>query len=89
MGNTLETMKTVSDSPDVSMLRSEIELLMADRQALLKLAGAAAKFVEKANIAKLPMSANPLAEAIAEGLDGLSEDTLHEALQSVVRKRGT
>lgn len=80
-------MKTHTDSPDVSMLRSEIELLMADRQALLKLAGAAAKFVEKANISKLPMSAVPLAEALAEGLNGLSEDTLREALHTIHTKR--
>jgi hypothetical protein len=79
-------MKTTTDSPDVSMLRSEIELLMADRQALLKLAGTAAKFVDKVNIAKLPMSAVPLAEAIAESVNDLSEDTLREALLSVSRK---
>ena len=83
MGNTLETMKTVSDSPDVSMLRSEIELLMADRQALLKLAGAAAKFVEKVNIARLPVSAIPLAEAVASSVNALSEDSLREALLAV------
>jgi hypothetical protein len=80
-------MKAKSDSPDVSMLRSEIELLMADRQALLCLAGAAAKFVEKANIAKLPMSAIPLAEAIAERVNDLSEDTLREALHTVKNKK--
>jgi hypothetical protein len=80
-------MKTKTEINEVSMLRSEIELLMGDRQALLKLAGAAARFVDKTNIAKLPMSVIPLAEALAQGLDGLSEDTLHEALQSVSKKR--
>jgi hypothetical protein len=79
-------MKTKSEINEVSMLRSEIELMVADRQALLKLAGAAAKFVDKADIAKLPMSVIPLAEALAQGLNGLSEDTLHEALQSVSKK---
>jgi hypothetical protein len=80
-------MKSKAELNEVSMLRSEIELMMADRQALLKLAGAAARFVDKTNIAKLPMSVIPLAEALAQGLDGLSEDTLHEALQSVSKKR--
>jgi len=80
-------MKTKSEINEVSMLRSEIEFMMADRQALLKLAGAAAKFVDKTNIAKLPMSVIPLAEALAQGLNGLSEDTLHEALLSVSKKR--
>jgi hypothetical protein len=79
-------MKTKTENNEVSMLRSEIELMVADRQALLKLAGAAAKFVDKTDIAKLPMSVIPLAEALAQGLNGLSEDTLHEALQSVSKK---
>ena len=65
------------------MLTSEIELLMSDRQVLLKLAGTAAKFVEKVNIEKLPMSAIPLAEAIAERVNDLSEETLREALLSL------
>jgi hypothetical protein len=68
------------------MLTSEIELLMSDRQVLLRLAGAAAKFVEKVNIEKLPMSAIPLAEAIAESVNDLSEETLREALLSIKKK---
>lgn len=72
---------------EVSMLRSEIELLMSDRQALLRLAGATAKFVEKVNIEKLPLSVVPLADAIAEGVNDLSEDTLREALLSIKQKR--
>lgn len=68
------------------MLTSEIELLMADRQRLLKLAGAAAKFVEKVNIEKLPMSVVPLAEAIASSVNDLSEETLREALLSLKQK---
>lgn len=65
------------------MLTSEIELLMADRQTLLKLDGAAAKFVEKVNIEKLPISVVPLAEAIATSVNDLSEETLREALLSL------
>ncbi len=68
------------------MLTSEIELLMADRQKLLTLAGAAAKFVEKVNIEKLPMSVIPLAEAIASSVNELSEETLREALLTVKKK---
>ena len=78
-------MKQKTHSHEVSMLGSEIELLMQDRQALLHLAGAAAKFIEKANIAKLPMSAIPLAEALAAAVNELSEDTLKEALLSVAK----
>lgn len=75
-----------TDITEVSMLRSEIELLMGDRQALLRLAGAAAKFVEKVNIEKLPMSAIPLAEAIAERVNDLSEESLREALLSIKKR---
>ena len=80
-------MKTVKEHPAVQMLRSEIEFMMSDRDALLRVAGAAAKFVEKVNIAKLPVSAIPLAEAISSSVNKLSEESLHEALQAA-KKRG-
>lgn len=73
-------MKKTNDMPESDMLRSEVEMLMSDREKLLRLAGAAAKFVEKVNIARLPVSAIPLAEAIASSVNALSEDTLREAL---------
>ncbi|MBL0125518.1 MAG: hypothetical protein IPP88_23590 [Betaproteobacteria bacterium] len=73
-------MKKTNDMPEVEMLRSEIEMLMADREKLLLVAGAAAKFVEKVNIARLPVSAIPLAEAMASSVNALSEDSLREAL---------
>jgi hypothetical protein len=79
-------MKTPKEHPAVEMLRSEIELMMSDREALLRVAGAAAKFVEKVNIAKLPVSAIPLAEALASSVNALSEDSLKEALQSVKKR---
>ena len=80
-------MKTAKEHPAVEMLRSEIEFMMSDRDALLRVAGAAAKFVEKVNIARLPVSAVPLAEAIAASVNRLSEDSLQEALQAA-KKRG-
>ena len=76
-------MKKTNDMPEVEMLRSEIEMLMADREKLLRIAGAAAKFVEKVNIARLPVSAVPLAEAVASSVNALSEDSLREALLAV------
>jgi hypothetical protein len=53
---------------------------------LLRVAGAAAKFVEKVNIAKLPVSAIPLAEALASGVNALSEESLKEALAAITRR---
>ena len=76
-------MKKTNDMPEVEMLRSEIEMLMADREKLLRVAGSAAKFVEKVNIARLPVSAIPLAEAVASSVNALSEDSLREALLAV------
>ena len=80
-------MKTVKEHPAVQMLRSEIEFMMSDREALLRVAGAAAKFVEKVNIAKLPVSAIPLAEAISSSVNKLSEESLQDALLAA-KKRG-
>ena len=80
-------MKTAKEHPAVQMLRSEIEFMMSDREALLRIAGAAAKFVEKVNIARLPVSAIPLAEAISSSVNQLSEESLQEALQAA-KKRG-
>ena len=68
------------------MLRSEIELMMADREALLRVAGAAAKLIEKVNIARLPVSAVPLAETLASSVNALSEDTLKDALLAVKKR---
>jgi hypothetical protein len=79
-------MKKTNDMPEVEMLRSEIEMLMADREKLLRVAGAAAKFVEKVNIARLPVSAVPFAEAVASSVNALSEDSLREALLAVKKK---
>jgi hypothetical protein len=76
-------MKKTNDMPEVEMLRSEIEMLMTDREKLLRVAGAAAKFVEKVNIGRLPVSAIPLAEAVASSVNALSEDSLREALLAV------
>ena len=79
-------MKTAKEHPAVQMLRSEIEFMMSDRDALLRIAGAAAKFVEKVNIARLPVSAIPLAEAVASSVNQLSEESLQEALLAAKKR---
>jgi hypothetical protein len=79
-------MKSNDVTPDAAMLRSEIEMLVADRDRLLRVAGAAAKFVDKVNIAKLPVSAIPYAEALASSVNALSEESLREALLTVKKK---
>jgi hypothetical protein len=65
------------------MLSKEIEILMAERSKLLRVAGAAAQFVAVLESAKLAESVATEAEILAESVNALSEDTLKDALQSI------
>lgn len=80
-------MNKPAEHPAVAMLRSEIEIMMSDREALLRVAGAAAKLVEILNIGRLPVSAIPFAEALSLGVNALSEDSLKEALEMQKRNK--
>jgi hypothetical protein len=75
-------MKKEANTQEVEMLRSELELLMRERQALLAVAGAAALFVDKVNLGKLPVSAIDHAAHLAKSINRLSESTLKEALET-------
>jgi hypothetical protein len=68
------------------MLGKELEILMADREKLLRVAGAAAQFVAVLESEKLPESVATEAEILAESVNSLSEDTLRDALAAIVRK---
>ena len=70
---------------EVRLLREEIELLMNERSQLLQVAGAAAVFVANLDTDSLPEEAVTIdaAEMLAEQLNGLSEETLKDALESV------
>ena len=78
---TLNAMK----KDDVSLLRDEIEMLMNERRQLLQVTGAAAVFVANLDTDSLPDEADTIdaAEMLAEQLNGLSEETLKDALESV------
>ena len=67
---------------EVAMLRTEIELLMAEREALLRTAGAAAAFVANLTSEAVPKQAFAAAEALAASLNDLDEDTLRDALDA-------
>jgi len=69
------------------MLSKEIEILMAERQHLLKVAGAAAQFVAVLESNKLPGTVATEAEILAENVNALSEDTLKDALRSITRAK--
>ena len=65
------------------MLSNEIELLMAERAKLLRVAGAAAQFVAVMDSRNLPERVATEAEILAESVNALPEDTLKDALVSI------
>lgn len=70
---------------EVRLLREEIELLMAERQKLLQVTGAAAVLVANLDSETLPQDQDTIdaAEVLAESLNALTEETLKDALDSV------
>mgnify|MGYP003423261355 FL=1 len=70
---------------EVRLLRDEIEMLMNERRQLLQVTGAAAVFVANLDTDSLPYETDTIdaAEMLAEQLNGLSEETLKDALESV------
>lgn len=68
---------------ETELLRQEIEMLMAERARLLKVAGAAAVLVANTEARKLPSGAVDAAEMLSETLNALPEETLKDALDSV------
>ncbi|MBT9591105.1 MAG: hypothetical protein IV089_09375 [Thiobacillus sp.] len=70
---------------EARLLREEIEMLMHERRQLLQVTGAAAVFVANLDTERLPDDADTIdaAEMLAEQLNGLSEETLKDALESV------
>jgi hypothetical protein len=65
------------------MLSKELELLMAERGKLLRVAGAAAQFVAVMEGRALPEHVATEAEILAENVNALPEDTLKDALVSI------
>lgn len=78
---TLQGMK----EDEARLLRDEIEMLMAERRQLLQVTGAAAVLVANLDVDSLPDEVDTIdaAELLAEQLNGLSEETLKDALESV------
>ena len=68
------------------MLTKEVEILMAERARLLRVAGAAAQFVAVMDGKRLPQSVATEAEILAESVNALAEDTLKDALVAISTK---
>ncbi len=70
---------------EIHLLRKEIEMLMTERQRLLQVVGSAAVLVANLDSDALPEDEGTIdaAEMLAEQLNGLTEETLKDALESV------
>jgi len=73
------------NADEVRLLREELEMLMAERTALLNVVGAAAVLVANLDTDCLPDDQDTIdaAEVLAESLNQLSEETLQDALDAV------
>lgn len=80
-------MNTAVESTGTFMLSKEIEILMAERARLLRVAGAAAQFVALMDSSKLPEKVATEADILAESVNALAEDTLKDALNAVTTPR--
>jgi len=67
------------------MLGKELDILMAERARLLKVAGAAAQFVASMDGSELPEAVATEADILAQSVNALSEDTLRDALAAITR----
>ena len=68
---------------EIAMLREELEMLMAERNSLLKVVGAASVLMANTDGRNLPAEAAEAAEMLSKLVNELPEETLSEALASV------
>lgn len=68
---------------EIALLRQELELLMGERELLLRIVGSAAALIATLDSKHLPVAAVESADLVATGINHLSEETLQDALRSV------
>lgn len=68
---------------EIAMLRRELEMLMSERQTLLRVAGSSAALIASLQSRHLPVGAVVPADLVATSINALSEETLQDALDSV------
>ncbi|MGC2048982.1 MAG: hypothetical protein WA635_10270 [Gallionella sp.] len=71
---------------EVDLLSKEIEMLMNERARLLRVVGAAAVLVANTDAGTLPVAVVDAADMLSEALNGLPDETLKDALESVQAK---
>lgn len=77
---------------EIAMLRHELEMLMGERQCLLRVVGASAVLIASLDSKQLPIGAVEAADQVATSINLLSEETLQDALGSVhaeIEEEGT
>lgn len=80
-------MQNVGEGTGTFMLGKELDILMAERERLLKVAGAAAQFVASMDGSELPPGVATEADILAQSVNALPEDTLRDALAAIIRFR--
>ena len=68
---------------EIAMLRRELEMLMGERQSLLRVAGASAALIASLDSKQLPAGAIEAADQLAMAINRLTEESLQDALNSV------
>lgn len=68
---------------EVALLRSELEMLMNERQAILRVVGSATALIASLDSKRLPVGAVEAADMVATSINQLSEETLQDALSAV------
>lgn len=68
---------------ELMLLREEMEMLMAERQQLLQVVGAAAAMIANLDSQRLPLGAVEAADILATVVNRLPEETLRDALDAV------
>jgi len=72
----------------VAVLRAEVEMLLTERQTLLRATGAAAVFVARLDSHALPESTYDAADILAGALNALPEETLRAAIELIRKEAG-
>lgn len=68
---------------EIAMLRRELEMLMGERQTLLRVVGSSAALIASLHSKHLPVGAVESADLLATSINNLSEETLQDALNAV------
>lgn len=68
---------------EIALLRDELEMLMTERQAILRVVGAATALIASLDSKRLPVGAVEAADMVATSINYLSEETLQDALTAV------